>query len=394
MRTFILLTALGLCLPTIAYTQCVENPIGSDNYQSVSGGPCANAIPTAIPFLLVNPEARGGAMGNAGLATDVDAFAAHFNTSKLAFAQQGLSIGASYTPWLRNLGVPDIYLAYLSGYYKLNDREVVSTSLKYFSLGDIQFVSAANIPQGFGSPREYAVTLGYARKLGRRISAGVNGKFIKSKLATGQIVNGFEIGDGVAGAVDLSFYYRSAEEGNRLSMGLALSNIGTKISYTRNRNDYLPAIFKLGVGYLFEFDEFNTLFFTGEAHKLMVPTPQHEWDDNDPANGIPDYREMSVPSSIFSSWNDAPEGFSEEINELSYSIGAEYWYNQQFALRTGYFREHPLKGNLQFLTVGLGLKYQIIGVDLSYLVATGTNPANPLDGTLRLSLTFDFSADP
>ncbi|MBK8506940.1 MAG: type IX secretion system outer membrane channel protein PorV [Saprospiraceae bacterium] len=384
-----------LFLANQASGQCIESPPGSGRYTGKSGGPCSNGIPTAVPFLRITPDARTGAMGDAGVAISPDANSMHINSSKLAFAENDFALSATYSPWLRSLGLQDVYLAYLSGYKRVDDLSSLGFSLRYFSLGDIQFTDENGQPIGNGRPNEFELAVGFARKLGENFSVGVNGKFIYSNLAADQQVGGVDINAGVAGAADISLYYQLPLERSQLNFGLALSNLGSKISYTKVSNDYLPVNFGFGAAWEFDLDEYNQLTLTGDVNKLMVPTPQHDPVDVDPQNGIADYREQSLFKSVVSSWSDAPGGFSEELQELTYSLGAEYWYDQQFALRAGYFSEHRLKGARKYLTLGLGLKYHVFGINMSYLISTGgqtTQVSNPLDKTLRFSLLFDFSA--
>lgn len=373
--------------------QCIESPLGSGMYIALDGGPCANAIPTAVPFLRISPDARTGGLGDAGVAISPDANSMHINSSKLAFVENDFALSATYSPWLRSLGLQDVYLAYLAGFKRIDDLQTLGFSLRYFSLGDIQFTNENGEPIGNGRPREFEVAVGFARKLGENFSVGVNGKFIFSNLAAGQEVGGVEINPGIAGAADLSLYYRLPLEASELTFGLALSNLGSKISYTKITNDYLPANFGLGAAWQFNLDDYNKLTLTGEINKLMVPTPQHDFVDED-QNGINDFREQPLFKSVLSSWSDAPGGFSEELQELTYSVGAEYWYDDQFALRAGYFSEHQQKGGRKYLTLGLGLKYNVFGINMSYLISAGQTAlnSNPLDKTLRFSLLFDFSA--
>jgi hypothetical protein len=232
--------------------------------------------------------------------------------------------------------------------------------------------------------------------LADNLSAAVSAKFIYSNLAAGQIVNGETIEPGIAGAADFSMTYNTPidlrQGESELTIGLALTNIGSKITYTNNRfRDFLPANFGLGAAWTLNLDDYNKVTFTSDINKLLVPTPCQGKDCDGNGDGNPDYKDISPINAIFSSWSDAPEGFSEELREIMYSVGAEYWYSDQFAVRTGFFNEHRQKGNRKFFTVGLGLKYNIFGLNFSYLVPT-TNQRNPLDNTLRFSLLFDFAA--
>lgn len=357
------------------------------------GSPCTNTVVSAVPFLRITPDARGAAMGDAGLALSSDANAIHYNASRWAFAEEDFSIGATYTPWLQALGLNDVYLAYLAGYKKLDDVQAVGGSLRYFSLGDIQYTDENAMPLGVGKPNEFEVAAAYTRKLSDRFSGSLTLKYINSNLAAGQQVGSQEIEVGQSFAGDIGLTYRNdkirtdAGRNNKFAMGLSLSNIGAKITYTNDTiRDFLPANFGLGAAYTFEIDQYNTLTLTGDVNKLMVPTPCQGLDcDQDERN------DQSPIAGVVSSWSDAPEGFSEELKEFTFSVGAEYWYDQQFAVRAGYFYENTQKGGRRYLTAGLGLKYNIFGLNFSYLVPT-SNQRNPLDNTLRFSLIFDFGA--
>jgi len=380
-----------------SYAQCYEGPDG--NLYNLDGTPCTNTVVTAVPFLRIVSDARSGAMGDVGIGLSADPNAMHFNASKLVFAEQEVGVSATYTPWLRSLNLSDVYLAYLTGYFKIDEFQTLGMGLRYFSLGSIQFTDTEGQELLTGRPNEFEVAFAYARKLSDKLSAGITGKFIYSNLAAGQQLEGGEtIEAGVGGAADISFTYitpiKTRNGDSELTIGLALTNIGSKITYTKSIDrDFIPANFGLGAAWTLNLDEFNTLTFAADINKLMVPTPCPTGTDCDvdPQDGRLDYKQQSSVSGIFSSFSDAPEGFNEEIRELQYSVGAEYWYDKQFAVRAGYFHEHVQKGNRKFFTVGLGLKYNIFGMNFSYLVPT-TNQRNPLDNTLRFSLLFDFGA--
>jgi Type IX secretion system protein PorV len=370
-----------------------------DGY-NISGEKCANAVTSAIPFLRIVPDARGGSMGDVGIATSPDANSMHYNPSKMAFADKKTSVSATYTPWMRNLGLNDVYLAYLSGYHKLDEFQAIGLSLRYFSLGDIEFTGNDGESLGQGKPNEFEVCAGYSRKLSDKLSAAIGAKFVFSNLATGRIVEGNEIKPGKAGAADLSFTYKSpikvSNRKSELTIGAALSNLGSKITYTNSVNrDFIPANLGIGAAWKMNLDDYNTLTFTMDFNKLLVPTPCRNANprvcDSIPENDVPDYKERSSISGAFKSFGDAPGGFSEEIKEITTGIGVEYWYDDQFAVRSGYFFEHYSKGNRKYFSVGLGVKYNIFGLNFSYLVPT-SNQRNPLDNTLRFSLLFDFEA--
>jgi hypothetical protein len=374
------------------YAQLTPKCIDGNN--PITGEKCANSVTSAVPFLRIVPDARGGAMGDVGIATSADPNGMHYNQSKLAFADKNVSISATYTPWMRNLGLNDVYLAYLAGYYKIDDFQAVGASLRYFSLGDIEFTNDQGESLGQGKPNEFEFTGAYTRKLTDKFAAAVGAKFIFSNLATGRIVEGNEIKPGTAFATDLSMTYKSPVKVSKyksdFTFGAAISNLGSKITYTNSVNrDYIPTNLGLGAALKVGLDEFNSLTFSTDFNKLMVPTPRPEIDDD--GNNVPDYKEYSPIRGVFKSFGDAPGGFSEEMKELTYGVGAEYWYDDQFAIRMGYFYEHYSKGNRKYFSVGLGVKYNIFGLNFSYLVPT-SNQRNPLDNTLRFSLLFDFDA--
>ena len=385
----------GFFISTLS-AQCTQDASG--NLINLDGSPCTNTVVTAVPFLRIIADARSGAMGDVGIAISPDANAMHFNASKLVFSEEDMGVSATYTPWLRALGLNDVYLAYLTGYKKLDDLQALGLSLRYFSLGSIQFTDRNGEPLNTGRPNEFEVAIAYSRKLTDNFSAAVTGKFIYSNLAAGQQVEGETIEPGIAGAADISFTYNTEIDLNNasseLTLGLALTNLGSKITYTNSLNrDFIPANFGIGGAWKINFDDFNSLTFAMDINKLLVPTPcQSASQDCDTDNdGVPDFKQQSGIGGIFTSFGDAPEGFSEELKEFMYSFGVEYWYDQQFAVRAGYYNEHAQKGNRKFFTVGLGLKYNIFGLNFSYLVPT-TNQRNPLDNTLRFSLLFDFGA--
>ena len=370
---------------------------------------CApNVILSAVPFLRIVPDARSGALGDSGLATSPDPNSMHFNSSKLAFIDKDMSFSATYTPWLRNLGIRDIYMAYLTGYKKVDDLHTIGASFRYFSMGEINFTDINGNPTGNGLPREFEFAVSYNRKLSDNFSAGLTTKFIHSNLASGQTVAGVLISSANAFAADLSFTYKKkgnlTEKGSEFTLGGAVTNLGSRVSYTSSdRRDFIPANLGLGAGLLLNLDEYNSVTFLFDVNKLLLPTPVsrrivdedgNEIDNPDfdaDGNNFPDFKEQSIFSAAASSFSDAQGGFSEEVKELNLSLGIEYWYNKQFAARLGYYYENPLKGDRQFVTVGIGLKYSVFGMDISYLVPTN-NQRNPLDNTLRFTLQFDFEA--
>ncbi|UYQ92290.1 type IX secretion system outer membrane channel protein PorV [Chitinophaga horti] len=348
-----------------------------------------NAINTAVPFLRISPDARSGAMGDVGIAISPDANSIFWNLSKVPFASKNSAVAVTYTPWLKEL-VNDVFLATVSGYTKLDENSAVSGSLRYFSLGTIEFTDFTGGSLGNYRPREFAIDAGYARRLSENFGMGVALRFINSNLASGNL-DGQNIRPGRAVAADVSGYYTKEYEkedgsaNNALSLGFAITNVGSRISYTRaaDKKDYLPTNLGLGAAYTFGIDEYNKISLALDINKLLVPTP-------DTATG--QYPDKDAVGAIFSSFGDA--SFKEELHELMYSAGAEYWYNDQFAVRAGYFSEHRTKGNRKYFTAGLGVKYDIFGLNFSYLVPSGTGiQKNPLSNTLRFTLTFDLSRD-
>lgn len=350
-----------------------------------------NTINTAVPFLRIGPDARSGAMGNVGIALSPNANAVFWNLSKLPFADKEMGVSLSYTPWLREMA-NDVFLAYLSGYKQLDDMQAVGVSLRYFDMGDIQLTNFQGEDDGKTHPREFSIDGGYARKLSDNWSLGVALRYIHSDLATGIKREGgasYKAGNAVAG--DISIYYRgavdsSAGQGN-WSFGAAVTNLGTKIGYTEDKESryFIPANLGIGGAYTYHFNEKNNITMALDINKLLVPTPDTIDADH---NNVPDYRSKSVVSGIFGSFGDAPGGISEEVHELMYSVGAEYWYDNLFALRAGYYNEYKTKGNRKYVSVGFGLKYKMAGLDFSYLIPSGGEMRkNPLSNTLRLTIS-------
>jgi hypothetical protein len=354
-----------------------------------------NVVTTAVPFLRISPDARAGGMGDLSLATSPDASSSYFNLGKVVFNESNAGLNLTYTPWLKRL-VNDVYLASMSGFYKLDENSAISGSLRYFSLGSIQFTDNMGNALNTSNPREFGVDLGYSRKLSPRTGIGVGLKYIHSNLASGFSSGGNTYKPGSAVAGDIGIYHtRQNDAGAGWAFGLALTNLGSKIAYTDNadQKDFIPANFGIGTTYTAVMDESNKLSFGVDINKLLVPTPPVSTGDPDQdAQNLSAYRNKGVLSSWFSSFGDANGGFSEEIKEFQLSLGAEYWYNNQFALRAGYFHEDKDKGNRRYFTAGVGIKYNVFGLNFSYLIPSGNaNNQNPLSNTLRFSLVFDFA---
>ncbi len=365
--------------------------LNSSRGQSFSG---ANTITTAVPFLSITPDSRAGGMGDAGVGTTPDLVSQHWNPAKYAFIESEMGVSLSYSPWLRNL-VDDINLAYLVGYKRLDEAQVLSASLRYFALGDIIFTDDVGTEMGQQSPNEFAIDFGYTRMLSEVFSGAVAVRYIRSDLTGAQLSGGIPTSAGNSYAADVAFYYynefRANRQDNIFSAGINIQNIGAKISYTDGaEKDFIPTMLKLGAAYTTEPDQYNAFTFAVEAGKLLVPTPTTP-ADSIILGDIPfSSSDMSVIDGIFSSFSDAPGGLEEELQEINLSAGVEYWYNKQFALRAGYFWEHENKGNRKFLTAGAGFRMNVFALDFSYLLPTQQN--HPLQNTLRFTLSFDVDA--
>jgi len=349
-----------------------------------------NVVTTAVPFLRISPDARTGGMGDLSVATSPDANSGFYNLAKIPFNESQAGIGVTYTPWLKDLGLNDVYLASLSGYYKFDENQAINASVRYFSLGNIQFTDNLGNDLNSFRPKEFGIDVGYSRKLSDKMGMGVGLKYIYSNLAGGAATNGSNYKAGTAVAGDLGFYYQGTNDiGTGWAFGAALTNLGSKIAYTDNadQKDFIPANLGFGTTYTKVFDEQNKISFGVDVNKLLVPTPPATGDQA----ALDEYRKQGVVNSWFSSFSDAPGGASEELKEFQFSIGGEYWYNNQFALRTGYFWEDATKGNRKYFTMGIGIKYNIFGLNFSYLIPSGSGVnRNPLSNTLRFSLLFDL----
>lgn len=363
-----------------------------------------NTITTAVPFLMIAPDARAGALGDAGVSSTPDANSMHWNPAKYAFIDNDMGFSMSYSPWLRAL-VNDINLAYLTGYRRINKESTIAASLLYFSLGDITFTNDIGQVIGDFKPNEFAVDVTYARLFSEYISGAVALRYIYSNLTGGVFVGGAESRAGQSIAADVAMFYTRKLDlpGNDavFNFGINVSNIGSKMSYTENiETDFIPINLRLGPSITVDLDQYNTMSLMVDFNKLLVPTPPIWKLDT---NGMPVYgpdgnREIykgkdpnvSVVSGMFGSFNDAPGGYKEELREITISAGLEYWYDKQFAIRAGYFHEHETKGNRKYFTLGAGLKYNVFGLDFAYLIPT--RQRNPLENTLRFSLLFDFAA--
>ncbi|MCD4745918.1 MAG: type IX secretion system outer membrane channel protein PorV [Bacteroidales bacterium] len=379
----------------------------AQNYNDLTGQDSPNTITTAVPFLMIAPDSRSGGIGEIGAASTPDAQSMHWNPAKYAFIEKNMGFSVSYSPWLSNL-VNDINLAYLTFYNRIDDRSAFAFSLLYFSLGYITFTDESGNSLGDYKPNEFSIDGTYSRKFSENISGAVATRFIYSNLTLGQNVQGAETTAGISIAADVAIYYQkelsiAGLDRSQLSFGLNISNIGNKISYSKTEieKDFIPTNLRLGTCFTMDLDDYSTLSVMADINKLLVPTPPiYKLDSNSqriPIPGTDKFEiekgrdpDVSVVGGMFQSFYDAPNGFSEEMQEIIYSIGVEYWYDKQFAIRGGYFHESAYKGNRQFFTLGAGLRYNVFGLDFAYLIPT--EQQNPLQNTLRFTLTFDFDA--
>lgn len=405
MKTCMKSSRLALVLAVSAMLGSVIPVHGQITDKDLLGQDKVNTITTAVPFLLIAPDARGGSMGDAGASSAPDVNSMHYNPAKYAFIEKDMGFAISYSPWLRAL-VNDISLGYLAGYRKLDDANALAFELRYFSLGDITFTDKLGNTLNTFSPNEFAVSAAYARKFSDYISGAMSLRYIYSNLTGGIFVGGTESKPGQSVAADLSFYYQKPVElesgDGQFAFGANISNMGAKISYTETtQRDFIPINLRLGPSFTYEIDKYNSIAVLFDLNKLLVPSPPIY--DRDTLTGLPiptpdgKYKilagrdpDVGVVSGMLGSFSDAPKGFQEEIREINYCIGMEYWYDKQFAVRGGLFLEDKTKGGRKYITVGAGLKYNVFSLDFSYLAPL--TQFNPLENTLRFSLTFDFEA--
>lgn len=346
-----------------------------------------NPIVTGVPSLSITPDSRAGGMGDVGAATAPDINSQYWNPAKYAFMESQVGVSVSYTPWLSRL-VNDINLGYIAGYYKIDEYSAVSGSFRYFSLGEITLTDDGGYPQGSAQPYELSLDAAYSRKLSDNLSAAVAFRYIRSDMNSGQNYTGDPMVAGNAFAADVAAYYNTlipmATGDSKLGFGLNISNIGTKISYDPDQqtNLFIPTNLRLGASYEYPFDDYNKISINADINKLLVPTP--------PTDGNYDeYYKTSSIAGIFKSFSDAPGGMSEELQEIMWSAGAEYAYNNQFFVRGGYFNESQNKGNRKYFTAGVGFKLNIFQLDAAYIISVAQS--NPLDQTLRFTLGFDLA---
>ncbi|MBS4057278.1 MAG: type IX secretion system outer membrane channel protein PorV [Bacteroidales bacterium] len=377
------------------------------NYGNLSGRNTGlNVITTAVPFLMIAPDARSGSMGDAGVSSSPDIYSMHWNPAKYAVIKSDLSFGLAYSPWLRNL-VPDINLAYVGAAKRIDDMSTVAASLRFFTLGDI-FFTTDGTNGVYYRPSEWAFDGTYARKLTDNLSGAVAGRFIYSNLTLGQNVQGAETTAGISVAADVAVFWEKdvnwfSDINAHFAWGINISNIGNKMGYSKSsiKKDFIPTNLRLGPTLTLDLDEYNSIAFSLDLNKLLVPSPPIiKLDSNarpildDGGNYIIEKgrsNDVNTVAGMIQSFYDAPDGFGEELREWSLSFGTEYWYNKVFALRGGFFYEDRSKGNRKFFTLGAGLKYNVFGLDFSYLIPIDSRN-NPLQNTLRFALTFDLDA--
>ncbi|WP_345373917.1 type IX secretion system outer membrane channel protein PorV [Algivirga pacifica] len=386
MRNGFIATALFLLSAITAFGQGTSSGSGSVLGQEQDGNP----IITAVPFLTIAPDARSSGMGDVGAATSPDANSVYWNASKLPFAKDKYGVSLAVNPWLHKV-VDDMFISYLSGYYKINDRQVISGSMRYFELGSIDFTNEfAQVTRTF-DPREFSFDANFSMLLSERFSMGLGARYIYSNLAgsVNSSSNGLDSRPGHSVAFDLNAYWQNPDleiAGYKTlwALGANVSNVGLKMSYSTNsQEDFIPSNLRLGSALTAELDPYNKLTWAFDVNKLLVPTPEYD------ENGVNVNADKALFSGIFGSFADAPGGFSEEMKEFMISTGLEYWYNEMFAARFGYFYESPQKGDRQYFTLGVGIRYQMFGFDFSYLIANKRN--HPLEDTLRFTIMLNMA---
>lgn len=359
-----------------------------------------NTVTTMVPFLTITPDSRSAGMGDVGVAMfSPDANSVSWNMANLVNAEKKTGFSLSYAPWLRKL-VDDVGFSYLSGYSKMGRNSAIGGSIRYFSLGQINFTDWTGEPQGSFNPNEFAIDGGYSTRFNSKFSMGVNLRFIYSNIAGNRVLNGITMKPGFAGAGDVSLLYKTQIKGDDFNLGMNIQNIGSKMTYTdKDNRDFIPTNLKLGVGYKHEIDQYNKIGLYADVNKLLVPTrPSYLQSFRGGDSSIGGVKQIDkgrdpnvgVVQGIVQSFYDAPGGLREELNEWTVGTGVEYWYMNQFSGRAGVFYENKYKGGRQYATFGLGFKYQKMALDLAMLVPFFKN--HPLQNQLRFSLLFDIGA--
>lgn len=362
-------------LPSLSFAQIIGNNGGTVNTNGTSQ---STAIQTAVPFLLITPDSRSGGMGEAGVALSPDANSNFWNPAKLAFIEGDNDVSVTYSPWLRSL-IPDVTLSYLGYAHKLDDRNTIGASIRYFNVGTLEATDINQNFQGYFISSEYSIDGTFARTFGEDFSIGLTARYIRSNLSNGYSASSVQAKPGNALAADVSLYYKTQVQqfgkDGTFSFGANISNIGTKISYSDNGTKYfLPTNLKIGIADMINIDDVNSFTFAFDMNKLLVPTQPGS--------------DVSVPAGLFGSFTDP--SFKEEVQEISFSPGVEYWYNKLFALRAGYYYQNPNKGGLHYFTLGTGFKYEDFTFDFSYIAAS--QQSSPLANTLRFTLAANFGS--
>ena len=350
-------------------------------------------ITTAVPFLMISADARASGLGEQGVATTPDAFSQHWNPAKYVFIENKSGVGVSYTPYLSKL-VSDVFLANLNYYNVINDRSSWSTSFKYFSLGDIDILQNPQDVPYLENPNEFTLDASYILKLNDNFSMGVTGRFLMSDVKLQSVDS--DSSSASSFAVDISGFFQSDERAYEnfngiWRAGFNISNMGPRMKYEElGKNNFIPTNLKIGSAFDFIFDSSNKLSLNLELNKLLVPSPSIPvYNSNNQIIGY-NQEDISFLSGLFKSFGDAPDGFSEEMKEITLALGLEYLYNDSFALRVGYFGENEVKGARKYITFGTGFSLDDINIDLSYLLST-SNIISPLENTLRFSFTYNFN---
>ena len=357
-----------------------------------------NYISTGMPLQLIAPDAIAAGLGDAGVATTPDAYSTHWNNAKFAFIDNNAGLSTTYTPWLRKLG-PDMNFLYLGGYKRLNKRSAFAASLTYFTMGVIQHTGEAGEELGEYKPNEFSIDATYSMKLSDNLSLGATARYLRSDLTQGMDVDGQTTKPANGLAADVGLYYQQDIDAHqRFALGAHISNLGNKLSYSNDdtEKEFLPANLRIGGRYSYEIDEYNRFSVMLDLNKLLVPTPPLRNGDtiiSDYYSSFSDYHQTSTMMGAIQSFYDAPGGMGEELKEISLSVGAEYWYSETFAARLGYFYEAATKGDRKYLTVGAGIRYNMMNFDFAYLVPTSQFSINPLANTFRISLTVNFKPD-
>lgn len=380
---------------TVTALVCTLGVSAQGNYKDALGQDGANVINTAVPFLRIAPDSRSGAMGDAGIALSPDAYAQIWNSSKLAFVEDPYGVSITYVPWLRQL-INDMNLAYVSGYYQVDKMQAIGASLRYFTMGNVNFYDNNHASLGSFSPHELALDLSYNRKLSGNFALGLAGRFIYSNLTGGQgVQDSGPVESGKSFAVDINGYYTNKIQVSQYdcdwAVGFSISNLGAKLGYTAESKNFIPTNLGVGGAFTMNVDKYNKVTATVDFNKLLVPTPPIYADSLGERSILKGKSEdVGIIQGVFQSFGDAPDGFKEEMNEISTSLGLEYWYADQFAARLGYFHESEKKGNRKYFTAGVGLKMKVLGLDFSYLIPAGNFSNSPLKNTWRFSLIVSF----